>query len=303
MRRDIGKARESAGRLRADTWYDTVEDLLSDQYVDAVYIATPPGLHKEHALAACAARKPTYIEKPFARNLHESQLIAGAFDQAGVPLYVAHYRRALPRFRELRRLIQKGIIGEVQDVTVQLTRRYQDDAQHPWLFKPEISGGGKFFDIAPHTLDLLVFLFGNFTEVHGIARATDSGAGLEDIVSMCFSTQKMIGAAVFNMVADSKSDAFTISGSEGHVYASVHGNDPIRIENTSGEHSINLDNPAYIQEPMVAEVVRNILGEESSPCFAKDALETYRIIDSVLSSFYGGRDDDFWNRPGTWPRL
>ena len=68
MRRDIEKAESSAKKLGATKWYNTVDNLVNDEEVNAVYIATPPGLHLEQAIKCCKAKKPTYIEKPFARK-------------------------------------------------------------------------------------------------------------------------------------------------------------------------------------------------------------------------------------------
>ena len=104
MRRDINKAKESAEKLGAKKWYDSVDNLLEDDEIDAVYIATPPGLHFKQAIKCCKAKKPTYIEKPFARNYEEALQITKMFEDAGVPLYVAHYRRALPKFLKIKEI-------------------------------------------------------------------------------------------------------------------------------------------------------------------------------------------------------
>lgn len=65
MRRELTKAKESAEKLGAEKYYDNIDDLLTDDEINAVYIATPPGLHLEQAIKCCKAKKPTYIEKPF----------------------------------------------------------------------------------------------------------------------------------------------------------------------------------------------------------------------------------------------
>ena len=91
MRRDAEKARDYAERHGVPRWYSTVEALLADPEVDAVYIATPPGSHLEIAKEVARSGKPCYLEKPMARNLTESQAIADAFGSR--PLYVAYYRR------------------------------------------------------------------------------------------------------------------------------------------------------------------------------------------------------------------
>lgn len=86
-------------KFSAPHWFSRIDDLLASD-VDAIYIATPPGLHYEQALKCCDYGKPVYIEKPFARNYAEAKAIVHAFAQKNLPVYVGHYRRALPRFQK-----------------------------------------------------------------------------------------------------------------------------------------------------------------------------------------------------------
>uniref|UniRef100_A0A7S2AN96 D-xylose 1-dehydrogenase (NADP(+), D-xylono-1,5-lactone-forming) n=1 Tax=Octactis speculum TaxID=3111310 RepID=A0A7S2AN96_9STRA len=82
MRRTKSKAEEFAQRHDVPAAYDSVDDLLGDTQVNAVYIASPVGNHLEHALAAAAAGKPTLLEKPIARCEDEAQRIVQAFAAA-----------------------------------------------------------------------------------------------------------------------------------------------------------------------------------------------------------------------------
>src|SRR5688572_328233 len=103
--RDVSKARDYARRHGVPRVHESAADLVNDPTVDAVYIATPPSSHCELALAAAAARKPCLVEKPMALNVTECTRMAGAFEAAGVPLWVAYYRRALPRYLLVRDLL------------------------------------------------------------------------------------------------------------------------------------------------------------------------------------------------------
>jgi len=102
MRRSRDLAAEYARRHGVPRWYDDAERLIADPEVNAVYIATPPGSHLQYALMACAQQKPVYVEKPMARNHAECMCMLEAFQSAKLPLFVAYYRRALPRFRTVR---------------------------------------------------------------------------------------------------------------------------------------------------------------------------------------------------------
>ena len=303
MRRNLEKAEESAKKLGASKWYDNVDELLADENVNAVYIATPPGLHLEQATKCCKAKKPTYLEKPFARNYKEALEITNMFKEAGVPLYVAHYRRALPKFIKIKELLKNNTIGNVCEVDFRLNRKFnRAEAIDSWLYNTELSGGGKFYDIAPHSIDIMVYLFGNFTEVKGICTNNSNEYKVEDIVTMMFKTEKgIVGTANFNSIAFDKKDLIIINGTKGKIEFSMHGDSSIIITTPEKTETIDIKNPDIIQESMVENVVESLItGEHLNTCSGDEALETYRIMDEVLKDYYNGRDDDFWNRIDTW---
>ena len=157
MRRDRAKAEDYARRHGVPRWYDDADALIHDDEVDAVYIATPPDSHRDYAVRVLAAGKPVYVEKPMARTTAECEEMLAAAERAGLPLFVAYYRRAMPRFGTVQQLLHDGAVGQVQAVSVRNSQPavIDDGADVPWRVRPEISGGGHFVDLASHTLDLL----------------------------------------------------------------------------------------------------------------------------------------------------
>ena len=199
MRRTPGKATEFAERHaltpEAITAYTSAEELIAAVDVDAVYIATPPSTHVELALLAAAAGKPCLVEKPIARTAHGSARMVDAFGAARVPLFAAYYRRAQPRFLHAKSILERGRLGAI--VSVSYTHHEQRDAgtalannqttaDLPWRYQPRISGGGLFFDVGCHALDLIDFMLGTVVEFHSFARnrATPSIRPAEDEVSI-----------------------------------------------------------------------------------------------------------------------
>ena len=299
-RRNLDAAKESAEYFGAPYWCDRIEELLASE-IDAVYIATPPGLHYEQAMACLNAGKAVYLEKPFARNYTEAKQLTEAFEEAGVPLYIGHYRRALPRFLKIREMLKSNIIGDVTDIDFYLNRIFsQKEADNSWLYNPVLSGGGKYYDIAPHTVDIIQFLFGDITEVQGSARNLGVGCPLENVVEMTFVTEKGVnGKARFCCVADEKSDRMHVTGTKGTMEFSVHGKTDVIVKDENGTilEQFDLPDPKAVEESMVQSVVEDLLGISKCESKAKDVLVTYKIIDEVLNEFYGGRSDDFWNYP------
>lgn len=297
MRRDIDAAKKSAEMFGAERWFDNLSDILTSG-VDAIYIATPPGLHYEQAMMCCKAGKPVYIEKPLARNYREAKEIVDAFEMAGVPIFVGHYRRALPRFIHVKDLIDRGAIGKVTSVRSYLNRIFSlREAQETWLYNPALSGGGKFYDIAAHSIDIVCYLVGNISEVHGFAKNSGTECPLEDAVAFAYKTESgVIGTANFNCIADNKNDRMVIVGADGAIEFSVHGKDDVVVSNYAAgtREVVEIPDPETIEGPMVQTVVEDLLGTGKCPCTGSDALPTYWAIDQVLDEFYGGRQRDFW---------
>ena len=167
MRRDLAKAQDYARRHGVPRAYDRAGALIDDPEVDAVYIATPPSSHCELALAVAAAGKPCLVEKPMAMNHGECLRMIEAFAARGVPLWVAYYRRALPRFLIVRDLLAANAIGRVTSVRVEVTKPLATTERSNWRFDPAIAGAGLLFDLGSHCVDLLDFFLGPITGVAG----------------------------------------------------------------------------------------------------------------------------------------
>jgi len=156
MRRDAVLAEDYARRHNVPKFYSKASDLINDKEINAVYIATPPNSHASYALEVIKARKPVYIEKPMAVNYAECLKINKAAEKYRVPVFVAYYRRALPGFLLVKDLIEKGSIGKVRFLVIQLFKAPSQDektGKPSWRVDPEVSGGGHFFDLASHQLD------------------------------------------------------------------------------------------------------------------------------------------------------
>src|SRR4051794_12506778 len=149
MRRDAAKAEDFARRHNIPKWYADGDALINDPHVDAVYIATPPGTHEHYAMKSLAAGKPCYIEKPLSRNEAEAKRMVEAFRIQAMPLFVAYYRRALPRFLKAKYLIDTGELGRVHTVSYHYAdnKSLKREDPLPWRLQAEESGGGLFLDI------------------------------------------------------------------------------------------------------------------------------------------------------------
>jgi len=124
MRRNGALAADYAKRHGVPRWYDDARALAQDPEVDAIYVASTPGAHLENALVVAAAGKPCYMEKPMARHTPECDAMIAAFAQANQKLFVAYYRRAMPRFLKVKELATGGAIGRLTGVSYRLSAYY-----------------------------------------------------------------------------------------------------------------------------------------------------------------------------------
>ena len=218
MRRNGAKAEDYARRHGVKRWTTDADALIQDEEVDAVYIATPPGMHEFYAMKVLAAGKPCYVEKPMTRNASEARRMVEAFGAKHLPLWVAYYRRAMPRFVKVREMIVGGALGRI----VSAEYRYQDGQMakraevEPWRLRAEESGGGLFLDLGSHVLDMLDFWLGELEMTEGAAWNEKRTHAMEDHVALKFRTAAGVAGGVsLDFTQAEKFDAFVLTGEKG----------------------------------------------------------------------------------------
>ncbi|HEX2853138.1 MAG TPA: Gfo/Idh/MocA family oxidoreductase [Opitutaceae bacterium] len=301
MRRDAAKAEDYAKRHGVPRWYSDADALIADREVDAVYIATPPESHADYALKVAAAGKPAYVEKPMARSAAECDVMVDAFARAKLPLYVAYYRRRLPRFLKAEDLVKTGAVGRVTGVSWRFAAP-QHRSPDSWRVEAKLAGGGHFLDLASHALDYIDYLLGPLSSVTGAAANLASPYAVEDAVTLAFRTQGGVpGVAACNFASAVRDDTLRITGTEGEISFSVFGTDAVRFESAAGVQNFELPNPPHVAQPLIQTVVDDLLGLDSCPSTGESARRTSRVMDAALTDYYGGRGDAFWTRAKTWP--
>jgi 1,5-anhydro-D-fructose reductase (1,5-anhydro-D-mannitol-forming) len=304
MRRNASLAADYAKRHGVPRWYDNAIALVNDPGVDAIYVATPPGAHLDGALLAAAAGKPCYVEKPIARHTPECNAMIAAFATAKQKLFVAYYRRAMPRFVKVSELLGSGVLGQLTGVAYRMATPMPanaDPAKNAWRVDATNAGGGLLLDVGSHVLDLIDFFCGPLEAVNGQAARLTTLGTVEDAVVMTFRTGGVPGSAAWNFSSLVKEDALEFSGTAGRLSLSVFGTEPLRLETTRGIEHFELPTPTHVAQPLIQTVVNDLLGRGTCPSTAESARRTTLVMDRVLAGYYGGRDDAFWTRPDTWP--
>lgn len=293
MRRDGAKAEDYARRHGVARFYDDAAALIADREVDAVYVATPPSTHASLAIEAVEAGKPVYVEKPMARTLAECEALNAAARKAGVPVYVAYYRRALPRFLKIREWLAEGAIGEVRLVQVEHYRRPGpvDECALPWRLIPEVAGGGLFVDLGAHTLDILDFLLGPIATCHGIASNQLGQHRAEDVVAGAFRfASGALGTGLWCFSAGVEREVNEIVGSRGRIRFSTFGSEPVCLEREGQKEEWGFEAPVHIQQPLIQTVVHDLLhGSQTCPSTGDTAARTSGVIDVLTREFRSGK--------------
>ncbi|MEJ2763500.1 Gfo/Idh/MocA family oxidoreductase [Photobacterium sp. MCCC 1A19761] len=286
MRRDEAKARDYAKRHGVARYYTDADQLIADPEVDAVYIATPPDSHKTYALKVAEAGKPCCIEKPLAPDYADSALITAAFRKRSLPLFVAYYRRSLPRFRQVQSWLADGKIGEVRHVSWQLSKPANAldlSGQYNWRTDAAIAPGGYFDDLASHGLDLLMFLLGDISRAMGICLNQQGLYSAGDAVTGCWQHESGVtGCGSWHFGAAKREDRVEMIGSRGKLVFSVFDEAPVMLINDTGEQSRLIENPPHIQQFHVAAMAANLLGGEPHPSTGETATRTAWVMSQIL---------------------
>lgn len=289
MRRTGKLARDYAERHGVPKWYDDADALIQDPEIDAVYIATPPSSHLEYTLRVAAAGKPVYVEKPMARTFRECEQMIGGCRAAGVPLFVAYYRRALPRFLKVKELIEGGAIGAVRSVDVMYREPAPDSlrgaTELPWRVRPEISGGGLFLDLGSHMLDFLDFALGRIDHASGLAANQAALYPAEDIVTGTFRfASGALGVGTWCFTSGDRRDWTEIIGTRGRIGYVTFDSSPIVLETAAGRHEFAIKDPLHIQQPLIQSIVDALNGNSGAPSTGESGARTSRVMDALLGS-------------------
>jgi predicted dehydrogenase len=302
--RNARRAEEFARRHGVARWHDDAEAIIRAPDVDIVYVATMTESHRDFVLRCAAAGKAVLTEKPMAMNHADCLAMITACRNANVPLWVAYYRRALPRFLKVRELVQGGAIGDIRMVT---TRHFQciptpEAMRGPfwgWRLDPARSGGGIFFEAVGHTLDILDFIIGPIESVRTFA---DNQAGAyppEDVVTVAYRFESGVhGSGAWCFATDFDDESNEIVGATGRIRFSTFpplsppaGRPPVPIRIMRGDtvEEIAVADPPFVHQPLIQTIVDEMNGSGRCPSTGESAARTARVIEDCLAEFNARR--------------
>ncbi len=216
--RDPENARRFAESLSVPNVAEEYSEAVTAD-VDAVYVATPPALHEDHALMAISAGKPVLVEKPFALDADAARRIATAAREAGVPCIEALWSRFQPFAGVVEETIASGALGDIHGFEARFMAANQPAAGTS-LFEPGL-GGGALLHRGIYPLSLARHFLGPVQDMDSMARVGDTGVDEE-----CVLLLRHASGAISTIRASLRStgrDGAIISGTR----ASLHLEGPI----------------------------------------------------------------------------
>lgn len=286
MRRNLEKAQDYATRHGVESFYSKAEDVINNDAIDAVYIATPPDSHKEYALKVVAAGKPCCIEKPLSPSYPDSLTIYESFNDQNLPLFVAYYRRCLPRFNMIKTWLENDDIGAIRHIRWHLSKPASQmdlSRQYNWRTDAEIASGGYFDDLASHGLDLFTYLLGNIQQAQGISINQQGLYSAKDAITASWLHKSGVtGSGSWNFGCSDREDSVEIFGSKGKIEFSIFDEQPLILKNNNGERSLFVEHPENIQLYHVQAMRDQVLGNKRHPSDGLSATHTSWFMDKIL---------------------
>jgi predicted dehydrogenase len=286
MRRDEALLKDYASRHNVPYAFTNATDLINHPEIDAVYIATPPNVHEAYAIEALRANKMVYVEKPMATSVAACLRMQEVANEINGKLVIAHYRRALPLFLKVKALLEEKYIGKINAVHLTMHKKAGTPEYYTnnWRVDKEMAGGGLFYDLAPHQLDLVLYFFGQALSFSGNASNKGGFYAVEDTVHgeiLLENNIRFQGDWCFAIEDNNEKDEFKIIGDLGTISFPVFGH-MITIEKNGVKEQLEFNPPMHNQQNLIEKCVSYFLGQGENPCTANDAIQSMRIMEAFV---------------------
>lgn len=229
--RDIGKATDFAAKNGFLKAYGSYEELVQDEEVELIYIATPHSHHYSHAKLCIEHGKPVLCEKAFTANAMQAKEILALAKERKVFITEAIWTRYMPSRERINAIIDSGLIGDVTSVTANLGYAI-DHAER--LIKPDLAGGA-LLDLGVYPINFACMILGsNYSEVSSTAILTDTGVDSMNTITLSYADGKM--ASLHSTFKARTNRMGVVSGTQGYMeIQNINNCEEIRVYNINDE--------------------------------------------------------------------
>ena len=286
-RKRFDLAQSFADKFGAKKTYKTWQELLGDDEIEAVYIATPVNLHCEQTIAAAEAGKHVLCEKPMGLNPDECDRMINACRVNNVKLGIAYYRHLYPIIERIKQIVSSGEIGRPVMAQINAFEYFDPPADTPrnWFLKKAEAGGGPMFDFGCHRIEVLLNIFGKIKSAHGFAGNIIFEREVEDTSTAHIVFESGAWAVLsVSHAAFEPQDTLDIFGTEGslHVPKLNGGNlEILTAKKRSTEQHLPAEN---IHEPLIDDFTRAVLENKEPVVGGKKSKEVALIEEQIYAS-------------------
>ena len=272
---------------------DSVQALIES--VDVVDVCVPTDLHAEIGLRSIAAGKPTFMEKPIARDIESARKLRDAAAKAGVPLMPGQVVRYFPDFASGHRMVKNGAIGT--PAAARVRRGGSAPAGSQGWFMDHSRSGGVLVDVAIHDFDWLRWTLGEVKFLYSRTVAADKGSGPDyGLTTLTFDSGAVAHVESTWMDPGGFRTSFEIAGSEGLIQFDSRDNAALRVALAKGTDTGNylpgsstsaetpqadLDDPYYLE---LRSFLDAVISGEPVPVTAEDGVRALAIALAAVES-------------------
>lgn len=278
------RADEFAKKHNVPHTFTSLEDMLSSNLIDAVYIASPNSLHASQSILCMQHGKHVFCEKPFASNANEVKAMIAAAEKYNVTLMEAMKPTMTPNFSVIKdNLKEIGTIRKYFSCYCQYSSRYDKLKEGVILnaFDPSLSNGA-VMDLGVYTIYPMVVLFGRPKKISATGLKLFTGADGQGSVN--FEYEGMDATVMYSKIADSSLPT-EIQGEEGTITADrINIINKVTLKKRGGEETIlSTPNPTHEYYFEVAEFIDLIQKNEKESTInsLENSLITIEIIDEI----------------------
>lgn len=273
--RDLEKAEKFLNEYGFKKAYGSYEEMLKDENIDLVYIATPHSHHYEHATLCLNNGKHVLCEKAFTADAKQAEELIKLAESKGLLITEAIWTRYMPMAKTLNEVIESGVIGKVTSLNVNLGYAISHAER---IIKPELAGGA-LLDLGVYTINFASMVFGDkIKSISSTAIKTESGVDAQNSITICFEDGKM---AILNSTVLAITDRQgVINGDKGYIVVeNINNYERIRVFSLDREEIAVYDAPKQITgyEYEVEAAIKAIENKEIE-CPQMPHKETIRIM-------------------------
>lgn len=275
-----------AAEFGATRWYGDWKEMLGDDEIDAVYIATPVFVHAEQTIAAAEAGKHVLCEKPMAISTADCDRMIAAGRANDVKLGIAYYRRFYPVLARVRELLASDEIGcpVVAQMNAFEYQPLRKEDERGWFVDPGKSGGGPMMDFGCHRIEVLLDLFGEIEAQASLTTTTIFDRDVEDTaaVVMEFAAGPLATITVTHGSFEPQ-DTLSIFGTKGSIHIPVLNAGRLEVRKPEGSRVESRPPHENIHLPLIRDFTDAVFSQREPRVNG----ETGRRVAVIEDKIYG----------------